>query len=73
MKRNSSPDLGERQAEGNLGNERNRGPAGRGEAGRSAERLRNGSDDSASRDRRDRIDELDDLEDDGMPSGFSER
>jgi hypothetical protein len=71
MKRNSSSDLGERQAEGNLGNERNRGPAGdSSEQSRSGERMRNRSDDPAWRDP---IDELDDLEDTGMPSRGSER
>ena len=85
MKRNHSSDLGRSQADGNLGNERNRGPAGISESGQGGEQMRNRSSDSplsgGGRNGRetsradDRSSSADvDIEDDaGMPSGRIDR
>ena len=82
MNRNESSRLGELQAEGNLGNERNRGPAGSSESGRSGERMRNRSGESPSSggsrhgresSRDDDWSSSSDVDDAGMPSGRIDR
>ncbi len=80
MNRNRSSDLGRKQSEGNLGNERNRGPAGSSESSRGSERMRNRSGDAPSRgsssdSSRSSEDwnSIDDMDDAGMPSRRSER